>query len=103
MRPFLAVTLLSLSAVAQQVTPPPAVKPPTKPQMTSELRARYWRAQAEVLATQLQSDRATATLRQAKQALIDACGPEQQLGSMQDGEPVCEAKRPVETKPKVAP
>lgn len=78
-----AALLLALSAWGLEET--------AKPQITSEQRARFWRANAEVLAAQTELQQAQAKMQAATEEMRKVCG-EQQLTSDPYGEPTCKPK-----------
>jgi hypothetical protein len=70
------------------------------PRISDAQRARFWRAQAEVIAAQGRLDKAVAAFQGIEADLIKACG-DQQLVRNSDGEPGCAPKppeRPKDTK-----
>ena len=81
------VILLSASLAAENA--------PSKPKITSEQRAQFWRAQAEQLAAQMRLEMANRQLQAIREAMAKSCGDDV-LVSSPDGEPVCQAK-PAET------
>lgn len=81
-RVFCAV-LLTATAFAVDSRPP---------EITAEQRARFWRAQYELLAAQLQAQQKVAALEAAKAELGNACR-EQSLTLGPSGEPVCTPRR----------
>jgi hypothetical protein len=82
-----AVIIFSIFALAQ---------PPETPkigQIPPAHRAIYWKANTQVLAAQIQLDRAQKILQASEAILAKDCG-DQQLASGPDGEPVCQPKAP---------
>ena len=65
-----------------------------KAQITVEMRARFWRAQAEYLAATVQAQRAKAALESAQAEMQKACG-EQPVVADANGDPECGPKLPV--------
>lgn len=59
-------------------------KDPPLPQITAELRAKFWRAQAEELAAKLRLDA-------IRGEIAKTCAPRQVVSGV-DGEPQCETK-----------
>jgi hypothetical protein len=59
--------------------------------ISSELRAKFWRAQAEYISASAQAQKARATLDAAQAEMSKVCG-DQQLIAGQDGEPTCQPK-----------
>lgn len=84
---FLLFAILALSAWGTAAT-----LPADAPRITSEMRAQYWRAQAEAIAASVQAQQASSRLTAIQEKLAKACG-EQQLIAGPDGEPIC-APRP---------
>ena len=65
--------------------------PQVKPSVTTELRAKFWRAQVESTVAQAQAEKTRAALQAIIVAMQKACGDEQLIAG-QDGEPTCQAK-----------
>ena len=63
----------------------------TTPTVTPEMRAKYWRAQAEAMAAAKQAENANTKLQSAQVEMVKACG-DLQLIAGPDGEPTCQAK-----------
>lgn len=58
------------------------------PQISDAQRAKYWRAQAEAIATQARAEKALAVFQAVQAELVKACGGRQLIGGP-DGEPAC--------------
>jgi hypothetical protein len=59
-----------------------------KAQITAEMRAKFWRAQAEYIAATVQAQRAKAALDSAQAEMQKACG-EQPVVANSSGDPEC--------------
>ncbi len=70
--------------------------------ITDAQRARFWRAQAELVAAQRQLERATAALQQVNTELRQACGDQQLTLNHDSGEPDCQPKPQPLKAPEVA-
>ena len=86
---LIALTLLAASAFAQA---PAAKGSPKAPQITAEMRARFWRTQAEAIAAAARAERAQEAAKAAQEAVRKACGDEFVVALDAEGEPSCQAK-----------
>ena len=68
-----------------------AVPPPSNSTITPEMRAKYWRAQAEAIASATQAREANAKLQSVQSAMVKSCG-DLPLVAGKDGEPTCQPK-----------
>jgi hypothetical protein len=59
---LIALTLLAVAAFAQAPAPKESPKPP---QLTAEIRARFWRTQAEAIAAAARAERAQEAAKAA--------------------------------------
>jgi hypothetical protein len=64
-----------------------------KAQITAEMRAKFWRAQAEYIAAMVQAQRAKAALDSAQAEMQKVCG-EQPVVANPGGDPECGPKPP---------
>jgi hypothetical protein len=78
----MAILLLVAAGVAEDA-----------PKVNPELRAKFWRAQAEQIATQMQAQRADEHFRAVQAELSKACGTQPVVAGA-DGEPMCAVKPP---------
>jgi hypothetical protein len=86
---LIALTLLAAAAFAQG----PAAKESNKPpQITAEIRARFWRTQAEAIAAAARAERAQEAAKAAQEDLRKACGDKFVVALDAGGEPSCQAK-----------
>ena len=91
MRKFFFSLVFAFAALAMAADKPsstPTAKPAT-PTVSAELRAKYWRAQAEAITAQHRAEQALATYKAAIQSLATVCGAQPVDGP--DGEPACPA------------
>jgi len=87
---LIAFTLLAAAAFAQAPAPQESPKPP---QITAEMRARFWRTQAENIAAAARAERAQEAARAAQEELRKACGDKFTVALDAEGEPSCQAKQ----------
>lgn len=86
---LIALTLLTAAAFAQT----PAIKePPKAPQIPAEVRARFWRSQAEAIASAARAERAADAAKTAQEELRKACGDKFVVAMDAEGEPACQPK-----------
>jgi hypothetical protein len=85
---LIALTLLGVAAFAQ--TPIP--NEPKPPQIAAELRARFWRTQAEAIAASARAERAQEAAKAVQDEMRKACGDKFVAALDADGEPTCQAK-----------
>jgi hypothetical protein len=86
---LIALTLLAAAAFAQA---PAAKQSPTLPQITAEMRARFWRTQAEAIAAATRAERAQEAAKAAQEEMRKACGDKFNVALDAAGEPSCQAK-----------
>ncbi|HXM44139.1 MAG TPA: hypothetical protein VN924_23085 [Bryobacteraceae bacterium] len=79
-------TLLAVSAFAQA---PAAKEAPKPPQIAAEIRARFWRTQAEAIAAAARADRAQEAAKAAQEEMRKACGDKFTVALDAAGEPSC--------------
>ena len=93
---------MALAGLAVAQTAPPA-KPPTPAEalagrlaakITPEQRARFWRAQTELMDGTMRVEKARANLNAAEAEMVKACGSAYDLTLTADGEPGCVLKAP---------
>lgn len=82
--------LVGMAAFAQ--TAPPK-EPPQPPQIAAELRARFWRAQAEAIAAATRAKQAQEAAKAAQEDMQKACGDKFALAMDAAGEPSCQARQ----------
>jgi hypothetical protein len=87
---LIASTLLAAAAFAQ--TPAPK-EPPKPPQIAAEVRARFWRTQAEAIAAAARAERAQEAAKAAQEEMRKACGEKFVVALDAEGEPSCQAKQ----------
>jgi hypothetical protein len=87
---LIALTLLAEAAFAQTHAPKELPKPP---QVTAEMRARFWRTQAESIAAAARAERAQEAAKAAQEELRKACGDKFAVALDAEGEPSCQAKQ----------
>ncbi|MGC9950384.1 MAG: hypothetical protein ABSF64_28805 [Bryobacteraceae bacterium] len=85
---LIGLTLLGASAWAQA----PPTEPPQPPRIAAEMRARYWRAQAEAIAAAARARQAQEAAKAAQDEMQKACGDKFLLALDAAGEPACQAK-----------
>jgi hypothetical protein len=86
---LIASTLVAAAAFAQTAAMKESPKPP---QITAEMRARFWRTQAEAVATAARAERAQDASRAAQEEMRKACGDKFIVALDAAGEPTCQAK-----------
>jgi hypothetical protein len=87
---LIALTLLAVAAFAQAPAPKESPKPP---QITAEIRARFWRTQAEAIAAAARAERAQEAAKAAQEEMRKACGDKFIVALDAEGEPSCQAKQ----------
>lgn len=87
---LIGLTLLAAAALAQ--APPPAA-PPKPPQITTEMRARFWRAQAEATAAAARAKQAQDAAKTLQDEMQKTCGDQFALALDAAGEPACQARQ----------
>jgi len=85
---LIALTLLA-AAFAQG---PAAKEAPKPPQIAPEMRAKFWRTQAEAIATAARAERAQEAAKAAQEEMRKACGEKFVVALDAEGEPACQAK-----------
>jgi hypothetical protein len=83
-------TLLAAAAFAQASAPKESLKPP---QITAEMRARFWRTQAESVAAAARAERAQEAAKAAQEEMRKACGDKFMVALDTEGEPACQPKQ----------
>ncbi len=63
------------------------------PTISAELRAKFWRAQADNESAQSRAKAALATVQAVIAELQKTCGERHQVALGQDGEPACQEKK----------
>ncbi|MGA2736920.1 MAG: hypothetical protein ABSG65_05650 [Bryobacteraceae bacterium] len=86
---LIGLTLLAASAFAQTPAAKDSAKPP---QITAEIRARFWRTQAEAIAAAARAERAQEAAKAAQEEMRKACGDRFTVALDAAGEPSCQAK-----------
>jgi len=85
-------TLLLLTA-GIVFSQPAAKKPETVPTINAELRAKYWKSQADAIAANANAQKANTAVQAILGELQTVCGDKYTLsGDPQSGEPICVAK-----------
>jgi len=87
---LIALTLLAAAAFAQAPVPKESPKPP---QISAEVRAKFWRTQAEAIAAAARAERAQEAAKAAQEEMRKACGEKFVVALDADGEPSCQAKQ----------
>jgi hypothetical protein len=85
---LIALTLLGAAALAQGPPPKESLKPP---QIAAEMRARFWRAQAEAVAAAARAKQAQDAVKALQEEMQKACGDKLVLALDAAGEPSCQA------------
>jgi hypothetical protein len=83
---LIALTLLTAAAFAQAPVPKESPKPPL---IAAEIRARFWRTQAEALAAAARAERAQEAAKAAQEEMRKACGEKFIVALDAAGEPSC--------------
>lgn len=87
---LIGLTLLGAAALAQV---PPAKESPKPPQIAAEMRARFWRAQAEATAAAARARQTQEAAKAVQDELQKACGDQFALALDAAGEPSCQARQ----------
>jgi len=87
---LMGLTLLAAAALAQV---PLQKATPEAPQIAAEMRARFWRAQAEATAAAARAKQAQETAKAVEAEMQKQCGDKFVLALDAAGEPSCQAKR----------
>jgi hypothetical protein len=87
---LIGLTLLAAAAFAQAPAPKESPKPP---QIAAEMRARFWRTQAEAIAAAARAERAQEAAKAAQDEMRKACGEKFIVALDVEGEPSCQAKQ----------
>ncbi len=85
--------LMLLAAAASAQAPRPEANP-LPPQITAEMRARFWRTQAEAIAAAARAERAQEASKAAQDEMRKACGEQFIVALDAAGEPSCQADQP---------
>jgi|HubBroStandDraft_1064217.scaffolds.fasta_scaffold08122_2 hypothetical protein len=86
------IGLVLLGAAAFGQAPPPK-EPPKPPQIPAEMRARFWRAQAEAIAAAARAKQAQEAAKAAQDEMQKECGDRFAVALDAAGEPSCQAKQ----------
>jgi hypothetical protein len=87
---LIGLILLGMAAFAQA----PALKEsPKPPQIAAEVRARFWRAQAEAIAANARAKQAQEAAKAVQEEMQKQCGDQFALAMDAAGEPSCQAKQ----------
>jgi hypothetical protein len=86
---LIASILLAAAAFAQA---PAGKESPKPPQITAEVRARFWRTQAEAIAAAARAEKAQEAAKAAREEMRKACGEKFVVALDSSGEPACQAK-----------
>jgi len=87
---LIALTLLAGAAFAQAPAPTESPKPP---QISAEVRAKFWRTQAEAIAAAARAERAQEAAKAVQEEMRKACGERFIVALNAEGEPSCQAKQ----------
>jgi hypothetical protein len=85
---LISLALLGAAAFAQASLP----NEPKPPQIAAELRARFWRTQAEAIAAAARAERAQEAAKAVQEEMRKACGEKFIAALDAEGEPACQAK-----------
>jgi hypothetical protein len=86
---LIGLSLLAVAAFAQA----PAQKAFKPPQIPAEMRARFWRTQAEAIAAEARAKQAQEAAKAAQDEMQNVCGDGFALGLDAAGEPACRARQ----------
>jgi len=90
----MGLTLMGAAAFAQGGAPKEALQEENKaPRIAAEMRARFWRSQAEAIATAARAKQAQEALKAAQEEMQKTCGDKFSLALDAGGEPSCQAKQ----------
>ncbi len=87
---LIALTMLGMAALAQPIPPKESPKPPS---IAAEIRARFWRAQAEAMAAAARAKQTQEAVKAAQDEMQKACGDQFVLALDAAGEPSCQTKQ----------
>ena len=87
---LISLTLLGAAAFAQA---PPPKESPKPPQIAAEIRARFWRAQAEDISAAARAKQAQEATKAVQEEMQKECGDKFVLALDAAGEPSCQAKQ----------
>ncbi|MGD0360274.1 MAG: hypothetical protein ABSC93_05365 [Bryobacteraceae bacterium] len=87
---LIGLALLGMAALAQA---PPSKSQPKPPQIAAEMRARFWRAQAEAIAAAAKAKQAQEAAKTAQEEMQKECGEQFVLALDASGEPSCQARQ----------
>jgi hypothetical protein len=88
------LTALMLLAAAGSAQAPSPKESPKPPQITAEMRARFWRTQAEAIAAAARAERAQEASKAAQAEMRKACGEQFIVALDAAGEPSCQPDQP---------
>lgn len=87
---LIGLMLAGIAALAQA----PAMKEESEaPQIGAEMRARFWRTQAEAMAAAARAKQAQEAVKTAQDEMQKTCGEKFALALDAAGEPSCQAKQ----------
>jgi len=87
---LIALTLLAAPAFTEAAASKESPKPP---QITAEMRAKFWRTQAEAIAATARAERAQEAAKAAQEEMRKACGDGFRVALDGQGEPSCQPKQ----------
>ena len=87
---LIGLTLLGLAAFAQAPPPKESAQPPLVP---AEMRARFWRTQAESIAAAARAKQAQEAAKAAQEEMQKECGDKFVLAMDAAGEPSCQKRQ----------
>lgn len=87
---LMVLTLIGMTAFGQSAPPKES---PKSPRIGAEMRARFWRAQAEAMAAAAKARQAQEAAKAAQEEMQKECGDKFVLAVDPAGEPFCEAKK----------
>lgn len=88
---IVAAWILAL-ATAIADTPVPIAQSPAPPKIPAEMRAAFWRSQAEVIGIAAKAKQAQDNAVKIQNDMAQFCGEKWQLALDQTGEPSCQRK-----------
>lgn len=87
---LIGLTLSGMAAFAQAPAPKEPAKPP---QIAAEMRARFWRTQAESMAAAARAKQAQEAAKAAQEEMQKECGDRFVLAMDAAGEPSCQPRQ----------
>jgi len=87
---LIGLCLLAAAALAQAPAPK---ETPNTPRIPAEMRARFWRTQAEAMAAETRAKQAQEAAKAAQDDMRKACGDGFALSLDTTGEPACRARQ----------